>query len=718
MSASSSEEVLPPATLGNIIPTLKKCNRFQVLAYGTSDPKYKPSQNSKHRELLSGVLCKDLEEPLNRNACFRFKKNEVEVTVHLGSHADCSANPGIIALLLLFIPIIDHVIHRTYTEQIDKISQKFGAKIWEHAVVVLSGVGLTDGGRLNDWMRQIQHAVRPHTKHQINVLLAGSKSQPDLFAPNEKWFSKLWVSCFLSSKVASMPALIKIAQGRIQNKTESLEIAEKEFYEQPIEVKENIVELPKSLKLGLGIGGGGAIAGAAAAGATTGALIGALAIGIPSFGVAAGAGLAIGALVGGGVGAGIAGAAVGGSYHLAKEKQMEEISIEDLGKYYTELLARTPKMYVFLNEWAEKQINCKIVVSGTEEEDVSTIAAALIGKAPRREGSSLYWKQITPLKTNLVVIDFSRESPYAANSPQGLKQLSDLQKKDTTHLLVICISITASRERFAESAHADYLENLCRQDPHILSNTVIVLSQANKIWDEMRKHNTAMDMSLQQYFINEVREWKTTIGEFLDNNVENCMVENVIVMPAGNMEPSINLSDLNISPDERVHYYWVSELLLHAMSVTKLDGLPALTRTNRKRMQDFPEHYPCPEADEDEFVELHRDDKEPRPQSGENSQDEETAPDGVPPDQGQPAEIVAQHREDQEAAEEHHQDLSLARDENLETVSVRAERFDSESPHKLFVEAQCKMFSQAGLKFKKHPGQAIGLILGVNEEQN
>ena len=178
-----------------------------------------------------------------------------------------------------------------------------------------------------------------------------------------------------------------------------------DFYQQSIQAKENSVDLPQNLKVGLGIGGSTAIAGAAAIGATTGALIGALAIGIPSFGVAAGTGLALGAVIGGGVGAGIAGAAVGGGYHAAKNKQLREISVTELKLYYAVLLTRIPKTYGYLRKWAEKQVSCKIVVTGVKGEGISTAAAALVGQAPRVGGTGLYWKQIIPMKANLIVHD-------------------------------------------------------------------------------------------------------------------------------------------------------------------------------------------------------------------------------------------------------------------------------------------------------------------------
>ena len=152
------------------------------------------------------------------------------------------------------------------------------------------------------------------------------------------------------------------------------DIDQLQLFEQHIQVS---IQLPQSMRIGLGLGGSTAITGAAGIGATIGAAIGALAIGV---GVAAGTGLALGAVIGGGLGASIAGAVVRRSYKAAKDKQMEEITATELKLYYAELLSRIPKMSAYLTTWAEKQINFKIVVTGVKGEGVSTVLSSCTNK--------------------------------------------------------------------------------------------------------------------------------------------------------------------------------------------------------------------------------------------------------------------------------------------------------------------------------------------------
>ena len=636
-----------------INPAIRESKQWRILVYGI-DPKYEKDQNDHHWSLLSGVLGKKVSVNKQTLPSISFKKNGVTVTAHIGSHAECDVSVEAVDLLLCFLPVDQEnpdTIISSYTTRIAEITEKRGAMIWKHSIAVLTGVDKTvdylkkEKGNISDrletllksWTSQIQQALASTigndenvTKTDVLIRPAGSQDQPDLPKPHEKWFSQVWLGCFASSKVESMPAVIKLAQERIANNVSNQEILHINFSEQPIQAKENSVDLPQNLKVGLGIGGSTAIAGAAAIGATTGALIGALAIGIPSFGVAAGTGLALGAVIGGGVGAGIAGAAVGGGYHAAKNKQLEEISVTELKLYYAVLLTRIPKMCDYLRKWAEKQVSCRIVVAGVKEEGVSTVAAALTGKEPREGGSRLYWKQVISMKANLVVHD-CEGFPKVANKQEKAKELVAFQKSKDTNLLIFCIPMTSSKKELVYSPHVKYLERLCEIDTDVLSNTVIVLTHANEMRAEMRKQN--VQTRFQHFFTAELDAWKEQIKLVLTKytHIEEAIADNIPVLPVGDINPSIDLSD-NERPSPATQYHWLSELLLHVMPATKPEGLPTLIKTNEKRLKDHPNEYS-----------------------------------------------------------------------------------DQENAKKLIIDGKCAMFSQVGLKDKKHPGEAIGLILGVSD---
>ncbi len=497
--------------------------------------------------------------------------------------------------------------------------------VWKHSVIVFTGVDVTADayalktgdvatrleGVLDSWTTTVQQALDSAIANEVainseevliprinseEVLIrpAGRRNQLDLPKPHTRWFSLLWLGCFLSSKVNSIPAILKVAQGRIANIVKDSDIDQLQLFEQHIQVKENSIQLPQNMRIGFGLGGSTAITGAAAVGATIGAVIGALAIGVPSFGVAAGTGLVLGAVIGGGLGASIAGVVVGGSYKAAKDKQMEEIDASELKLYYAELLSRIPKMSAYLITWAKKQINCKIVVTGMKGEGVSTVAAALIGTEPREGGSGLYMQQVIHMKANLLVYDF-QGFPEVGNRQLQAKELVEFQNSKNTHLLVFCIPMTSPKEDLVYSPHIRYLEQLCGVNEKIPCNIVIALTHANEMRAEMNKRNDLPQTSLHQFFMEEFESWKLQISTVFENyiHIDNELTEKIPVIPVGSLEPVIDLSDDEyLTPAINWQYHWLSEMLLHAMSATKAEGLPALIEANQQRISSKRCHYP------------------------------------------------------------------------------------------------------------------------------
>ena len=86
---------------------------------------------------------------------------------------------------------------------------------------------------------------------QVQIKLAGRQEQPDFPKPHLKWFSQLCLGCFLSSKDTSLPAILKIAQERINSVISNNEIMQQDFHEQPIQVKEDYVKFSTEDKFDL-----------------------------------------------------------------------------------------------------------------------------------------------------------------------------------------------------------------------------------------------------------------------------------------------------------------------------------------------------------------------------------------------------------------------------------------------------------------------------------
>ena len=140
--------------------------------------------------------------------------------------------------------------------------------------------------------------------------------------------------------------------------------------------------------------------------------------------------------------------------------------------------------------------------------------------------------------------------------------------------------------------------------------------------------------SFHQHFTDKLHEWKQEIKKQLteDIGIADKIAEKIPIIPVGNVEPSIDLSD-DEYPTPNTHYHWLSELLLRSLAVTEVEGLPSLIKANKKRIRECPNEY-----------------------------------------------------------------------------------HDIDAAHRLVTKAQCSMFSEIGFRKEKDIGEAIGLILGTNEE--
>ena len=554
---------------------IKKSKEWRILAYSANQ-----EHRDHHMSLLSGIIGKKIPPEDQEEASYQLKKNGVTVTVHFGGHPDCKVTYEDVDLLLFFTPVSSRtIIERSSIAQIEQISESKGAMIWKHSIAILTGVdAIVDSFGwysseasprqemlLDACKAQIQEALELALGNQINptdvlIVPTGRQDQPDLPKPHEKWFTQLWHGCYLSSNT-SQAAILKIAQDRFSYSVRNNSLKDLPFHEQPIKVDNK--GLSNRIKVGLGLGGGGAAAGAV--GATVGALIGALAIGIPSFGVAAGTGLVLGAVIGGGAGVGLAGA-VGGGLKLKQIMQAESSQEID----YEEILINIPQVAKSLKASARSQVACRIIVTGVIGEGTSTLAAALTGKQAIK-GAESYWLQVRPMIANLVTFDL-QGFPRVGDEQSTIKKYISLQYWKDSHLLVFCIPMTSKEDEFVYTPHAEALKCLSKADANIFNNFVIALTHAN-------------EMPPQEYD-NEYERWKNEIRKVLKKQIhlDEETAKKIPIIPVGNEQPTIDLSD-----DRK--YHWLSEFFLKIIPFTKASGVPSLVALNKKRIKKQPEEY-------------------------------------------------------------------------------------------------------------------------------
>ena len=671
-------------------------NKWSLLVHGLTDS---------NLPLLCGILGKELPADTLTAKSQSFIKNGVTIEIHNGEHAECNKTSEHIDLLLVFVSINGQILDRKKVEEtIAVVTAKHEAMIWKHSIFVFTGAnavvaelqlqGNTSarfetamsiwGEEIKKYLQlAIENADGVAVDDVVNCIPAGSQEEPDLPHLYKKWLSVLWHACFFASKDDSMPAILKISQNRITyNDVTRRELTRKPFHEQIIYTP--AINLAYMITLRPKVAGGSAVTGAC-----IGAIIGAFALGIPTLGIGTKSGIVLGAVIGGGVGGGVVGAAIGieavskklkglaevDRNKTAARKRVEEAS--QLKLQLMEVLHHFPYISAKLQDWVklkylvEKPINCKIVVTGVIGEGVSTVAAALIGKESRPNGTDLYMQQIVPGKANLLVNDV-KGFPVRGHLQKRAQEIVAFSRRNGIHLFIFCIPMTSIKDDFIYSPHIEALKRLTEEEPDILFNTVIALTHANEVGDN---YTPSPDRSKKEFFNSELVRCRQKIGTELNKYIRLTEDEaaKVPIIPVGNIEPSIDLS----KPEQHHYYYWLSKVLLHAMSVTKPDGLPALIKYNRRRINDCPDEY----ADE--------------------------------------ARIQHPAEENLEASEVNGNQNQEAPEENGDQNQEVDRRDPTTEAKRLLVEAQCSLFSGMGLKWYKNAfGETVGLIMGVNEDQD
>ena len=575
------EQVEDPQTITDILSKIESSKEWHILVYGLNNLGL-DEQNIHHMSLLSGIVGETIGPDQRQKSNFTIKTKIYGVTVKIynGSHAECKVSHEDIDLLIFFIPVVNKVvIDPSHIAQIVKITKSHEAMIWKHSIAVLTGLDKTatsfEMDRYTDarfetvllvLTSQIQHALKAavHTE-DFDILFqpAGSQQTPDL-PKNKKWFAILWRNCFLRSKISSMPAILKIAQGRLfykSTRTSSNVLKEKEFNEQPIQIEEKELQTTQAVAL---------------------------------------------------------------------SDQEKNLTI-----HFTSLLAAIPKVRDSMQAWTQGKTYCNVIFAGMEDEDITTVTGAL---KKQEFVSSLTWSHIPRQLYSPTINVWEFRLPRVCRREIKAKELLDFDwyPGRELHLLAICIPMNDNPNDFQDSAHACFLRHLCEMRESIISSMVIVLTHANKIQDVKTSRNECSQTNLQQFFKNELEQWKRNIRELLTRKIHFRQeeAEKVPIIPVGNDELTIDLSD-NVQSTPETQYHWLSELLLHALPATKENGLPTLITINQKRMKERSNEY-----------------------------------------------------------------------------------VDYDKAMKLVIEAKCSLLSNVGLRLKEHPGNAIGMILGLNTEPN
>ena len=244
-----------------------------------------------------------------------------------------------------------------------------------------------------------------------------------------------------------------------------------------------------------------------------------------------------------------------------------------------------------LEKWQQESVQVRILITGKTGTGKSAVINALTGCNIAEEGDTLHPKttEVTEYADKkignilLKVWDSPGLQDGTANEKAYLKDITSKCKE--VDLIIYCIRMTQTR-LVHNGPDSIAMKQLCQQSAlggNMWQNTIIVLTFANVAEKKGRYEEDKSPQGRQKFFQEEFEASKLAIKERLihDVGLSASLVETIPIVPAG-YRTTPQLPDLTTSDGNMV--YWLSELWIKALSVTKLDAQPAMIKLNENRM--------------------------------------------------------------------------------------------------------------------------------------
>ena len=251
-----------------------------------------------------------------------------------------------------------------------------------------------------------------------------------------------------------------------------------------------------------------------------------------------------------------------------------------------------------LEHWQQKSTQVRILITGKTGTGKSSLINAVTGFNLAEEGHTLEPKttQVTEYPNKLIgdiqlrVWDSPGLQDGTANEKAYLSDIS--QKCKDVDLIIYCIRMTQSRiiENGPDSIAMQKLSQQACLGPNMWHNTIIVLTFANVVAKKGKYQKDTSRQGMQEFFQAEFKASVYAVKNRLihDVGLSASLVDSIPIVVAG-YRTIPQLPDLTTSDGEI--FYWLSELWLKALSVTKLDAQPAMIKLNENRMAINQQEY-------------------------------------------------------------------------------------------------------------------------------
>ena len=265
-----------------------------------------------------------------------------------------------------------------------------------------------------------------------------------------------------------------------------------------------------------------------------------------------------------------------------------------------------PSVYKKLREWQEESNSINILITGKTGTGKSALINSIVGLEITKEGGTLKpetdcIEHIVKIVGNLKVQVW--DSPGLQDASGDFNEASYIQeiiqKCSQFDLLVYTIRMSQSKilKGGPDCKAMQILSQPNVLGPNMWYNTIIVLTFANVTEALFREEldesdSLHIEMQTQEKFIFDYQSSATAIREILINviGLSQEIAHTVPIVPAG-YKTSAMLPKYNSDTATGERYFWLSNLWLKALSVTKLNAKPAMIKLNEHRMAESPAEY-------------------------------------------------------------------------------------------------------------------------------